>query len=321
MIVNSVGLVLIGRNEATNLRRTLPVLRDVFDFDHVVYVDSGSTDDSVALAHKYDVDVVELDDSEPFTAARARNAGVRRLTQILPTLDFVQFLDGDCELVTGYMEAALEHFKEHDHVGIVVGRNRERYPSASVYNAICDVEWNTPVGTLEACGGIFAIRHSAFTEVGGFDDRLLAGEEPDLCLRLRHANHEIHRIDHEMSLHDADMHRFSQWWTRMERSGQAFAEGNHRTQDGPEVMYGAETRRSWMFGGYFFAAAFLAVAADWRWAALAAFYPAQAWRIKKNLPERIPEDQRGPYAASCAGAYVPQMVGQLKFHAKRLGKS
>ncbi len=316
--MNSVGLVLIGRNEAANLRRTLPVLHDVFDFDHVVYVDSGSTDDSVALAHKFDVDVVELDDSVPFTAARARNAGVRRLTQTLPTLDFIQFLDGDCELVPGYMEAALEHFKEHDHVGIVVGRNRERYPSASVYNAICDVEWNTPIGKLDACGGIFTIRHAAFSEVGGFDDQLLAGEEPDLCLRLRHADHEIHRIDHEMSLHDADMHQFGQWWTRMERSGQAFAEGHHRTQDGPEVMYGAETKRSWLFGGYFFAAAALAVLADWRWAALAAFYPAQAWRIKKNLPERIPDDQRGPYAASCAAAYVPQVVGQMKYHAKRL---
>lgn len=315
--MNSVGLVLIGRNEAANLERALPALGDVFDFNHVVYVDSGSTDSSVALAHRFGVDVVELDDSVAFTAARARNAGVRRLTEVLPTLDYVQFLDGDCELVPGYLDSALDHFKEHDHVAIVVGRNRERFPDASPYNTICDVEWNTPLGELDACGGIFTVRHSAFTEVDGFDDSLVAGEEPELCLRIRRAGHTIERIDHEMSLHDADMHNFSQWWTRMERSGHAFAEGHHRTQDGPEVMYKAETRRSLVFGGYFFAAAALATLVDWRWGALAAFFPAQAWRIKKNLPDRIPEDQKGPYAVSCATAYVPQLVGQVKFHARR----
>jgi len=318
VIVNSVGLVLIGRNEAANLTGTLPVLRDAFDFDHIVYVDSGSTDDSVALARKYDIDVVELDEALPFTAARARNAGVRRLTEMLPTLDYIQFLDGDCELVPNYIDAALEHFKEHDHVGIVVGRNRERFPDSSIYNAICDVEWNTPVGELDACGGIFTIRQAVFEEIGGFDATLSAGEEPDLCLRLRQAGHQIHRIDHEMSLHDADMHQLGQWWTRMERTGLSFAEGRHRTRNGPETMYTAETRRSWIFGGYFFVAAFMAIFADWRWAALAAFFPAQAWRIKKNLPDRIPEEQKSAYAVSCATAYVPQLVGQVKFHGKRL---
>jgi glycosyltransferase involved in cell wall biosynthesis len=67
------GLVAIGRNEGERLRRCLISAQGVYD--HVVYVDSGSSDDSVALAESFGAVVVVLDTARPFTAARARNAG------------------------------------------------------------------------------------------------------------------------------------------------------------------------------------------------------------------------------------------------------
>src|SRR5438270_7605806 len=84
-----VGVVAIGRNEGERLRACLVSARR--DCAAVVYVDSGSSDDSVALARPLGVHVVELDLSTPFTAARARNEGFARLQQVEPDRDFVQF--------------------------------------------------------------------------------------------------------------------------------------------------------------------------------------------------------------------------------------
>src|SRR4051812_26981123 len=101
MLTGSVGVVAIGRNEGERLRRCIDGLvgRGV----SIVYVDSGSTDDSNAMARSREVEVVELDMSRPFTAARARNAGFERLSRINPGVRFVQFLDGDCEIADGWL--------------------------------------------------------------------------------------------------------------------------------------------------------------------------------------------------------------------------
>ena len=99
-----VGVVVIGRNEGERLRRCLESVRGAAQA--IVYVDSGSTDGSVALATGLGATVVALDMRRPFTAARARNEGMRRLQAIAPDLVFVQFVDGDCEMVAGWLPLA-----------------------------------------------------------------------------------------------------------------------------------------------------------------------------------------------------------------------
>jgi len=190
----------------------------------VVYVDSGSTDGSVARAASLGADVLELDRDLPFSAARARNEGLRRLLSLCPDLQFVQFVDGDCEVRDGWLATGAQMLASHPDVAIVAGRVRERHPENSRYNRLCDMEWNTPIGEVEACGGIFMARIAAFQAVGGFSPHVIAGEEPELCLRLRHAGWKILRLDAEMVLHDAQMMRFGQWWRRATRGGHSFAE-------------------------------------------------------------------------------------------------
>lgn len=229
----AVGVVAIGRNEGERLGRCLRALAEHAPGCPVVYVDSGSTDGSRGLASDLNADVVELDLSVPFTAARARNAGAERLRSLHPDVAFIQVIDGDCEIQPGWLERAVEAMGEPQ-VAVVCGRRREREPEASVYNQLIDIEWNTPVGETFACGGDALIRVQAFEQVGGYDSGIIAGEEPDMCLRMRRRGWRVLRIDCEMTLHDAAITRFGQWWKRAVRSGFAYADGALRHGRGPE---------------------------------------------------------------------------------------
>ena len=202
------GCVVIGRNEGERLLNCLKSVENVVDW--VVYADSGSSDGSPEAARAMGVYTVELDNAAPFTAARGRNAGLKRLLEICPSAQYVQFVDGDCELVEDWFKHARGTLDTHLDVAVVFGRLRERYPDRSVYNRLCDMEWNTPVGETASCGGIAVMRVRALQECGGFDEGLIAGEEPELCFRLRAKGWKILRIESDMGRHDAAMTRFGQ---------------------------------------------------------------------------------------------------------------
>lgn len=218
-----IAAIVIGRNEGDRLIACLESLAG--HVDRIVYVDSGSTDGSLAAARARGAEVVELDMETPFTAARARNAGFARLTDGGTPPTYIQFLDGDCTLQPGWIETAAAFLDAHPEVAVACGRRRERFPEASIYNRLIDAEWDTPVGRTKACGGDALIRTEALQAVGGFNPDLIAGEEPELCVRLRAAGWQIWRLDAEMTLHDAAMTRFGQWWQRSRRGGYAYAQG------------------------------------------------------------------------------------------------
>lgn len=180
-----VGVVVIGRNEGNRLKECL--LSVLKRETTVVYVDSGSTDGSVALARSLGVHVVELDLSIPFTAGRSRNAGFEHLLHVNPDTEFVQFVDGDCRIVKGWLERAVQELVTQPKVVVVCGRRREEFPTHSIYNLLCDIEWNTPVGEAKACGGDSMMRVLALKQAVGFNPSLIVGEEPELCVRLRQA--------------------------------------------------------------------------------------------------------------------------------------
>ncbi len=239
-----IGVVAIGRNEG---ERLITCLRSALDCcPNVVYVDSGSTDGSVAAAERLGVNVVNLDMSKPFTAARARNAGALALLQ-KHDLQFIQFIDGDCEFFDDWLKKAEHYLLQNPSTAIVAGRLRERHPEASIYNRMCDIEWDTPEGDTQACGGIMMIRSETFKQVNGFNETLIAGEEPEMCVRLRQKGWKIHRLADDMALHDADMHHFSQWWKRSQRAGYAYAEGASLHGAPPEQHWVKERNRAWVW--------------------------------------------------------------------------
>lgn len=226
------GIVAIGRNEGERLRRCLESICS--GAGTVVYVDSGSTDGSRELAASFGAHVVELDLALPFTAARARNAGFERLVLAAPATEFVQFIDGDCTLCPGWIETGVRTLRERGDAAVACGRRRERAPERSVYNRLCDIEWDTAVGDARSCGGDALMRCESFRRAGGYDPAMIAGEEPDLCLRLARLGLRVVRCDAEMTLHDAAMTRWTQWWHRAERTGHTSAELLDKYGNAPE---------------------------------------------------------------------------------------
>jgi GT2 family glycosyltransferase len=300
----AVDAVVIGRNEGARLRACLASLAG--QVARLIYVDSGSTDGSVAAARAAGAEVVELDMTLPFTAARARNAGLARVTA-----EYVQFVDGDCEVQPGWIAAALDAFAAHPAAVVICGRRRERHAEASLWNRLADREWDTPLGLATACGGDALMRVPALRAVGGYRAALIAGEEPELCLRLRRAGGEVWRIEAEMTLHDAALLRFSQWWRRTRRAGHAFAEGAALHGAGPERHWVAETRRALLWGLGLPLAALLAGLVHPTGVLLLLAWPLQVLRL--GLRWRDP----AAAAASVLGK-LPEALGVLGYWADRL---
>ena len=314
--MNNLGIVVIGRNEGDRLYRCLSVVKRA---NNIVYVDSGSTDDSVAMAKSLGVWVVELDLSVPFTAARARNEGFAMLVKINPQVELVQFVDGDCEVVPGWLEQAEKEIYSNSSLAVVCGRRRERFPDRSIYNLLCDLEWNTPVGEAKACGGDAMMRVEAFEQVNGFNPTLIAGEESELCLRLRSKGWKILRIDAEMTLHDAQITRFSQWWKRSTRSGYAYAEGAWLHGNSPERHRIKETKSIWLWGLIIPLIILGSLLPSHGWSLILLLgYPLITYKTYRYLQTRFSTKNALLYAINCIIIKFPQAQGQIQFYINKM---
>lgn len=314
-MLTDTGVVAIGRNEGERLRACLASLAGRVAC--TVYVDSGSTDGSVAWAERSGAEVVPLDMHRPFTAARARNAGFLRLRERMPSVRYVQFVDGDCEVVPAWLERAHDFLRAAQDVAVVCGRRRERHPERSLYNRLCDIEWDTPVGDALACGGDAMMRVDALVAVQGYRDDLIAGEEPELCVRLRAAGWRVHRLADEMTRHDAAMTRFGQWWKRTLRGGYAFAQGAALHGAPPERHWVRETRSALVWGVGLPLAVLLGFVLGGWWGLLPLLlYPFQVARLALKA-------RRSPGAPWWRALFLvlgklPEGLGVLRFHLHRM---
>lgn len=301
-----VDAIVIGRNEGARLLACLDSLQG--QVRQIIYVDSGSEDGSVQAARDAGATVIDLDMSLPFTAARARNAGLAEVADA----EFVQFVDGDCAVRPGWVAAAVDCLRARPDVAVVCGRRREIHPDASIYNQLCNLEWDTPVGEAMACGGDALMRVAAIKAVGGYRETLIAGEEPELCLRLRQSDWKIWRLDVEMTLHDAQLLRFSQWWRRSRRAGHAFAEGAYLHGRPPERHWVEETQRALVWG---LGLPIMAVLVPFGWALLL-IYPLQVLRL--GLRYRTDGPVPWMRALFAMVGKFPEALGVVEFHWNRL---
>lgn len=302
--------MIIGRNEGQRLEQCLRSLIEEGSA-RLMYVDSGSTDNSVKFAQSIGVSVVELDMSVPFTAGRARNIGFTALMDSWPEIEYVHFIDGDCEITNSWCEQALKFLHSRQDVGIVTGRLRERFRDATAYNLMADLEWDQPVGEVPACGGIFLIRVASFVKAGKFNPVIIAAEDDELCIRVRQAGWKIFRLEAEMAAHDVAMTKFSQWWRRSVRAGHAYAQVGHLH---PEYFV-SERRRTWFWGGIIplVAVGLVPVTYGLSLTLFLLFLVSYA-RTRKNLIKTgIKASESSIYAKFLTISKFPALIGMLKY--------
>ncbi|MFC5861884.1 glycosyltransferase family 2 protein [Acidicapsa dinghuensis] len=266
----TLSVVIIGRNEGERLRRCIVSAQSIQSWkpSEILYVDSASTDGSPAMAADLGATVLTLPPGA-FTAARARNLGWRSATG-----ELVLFLDGDTILNADFPLSALAEMNKDAANAAVWGHRREASPCSSVYVRVLDLDWVYRPGETPFCGGDVLIRRAALDATGGYDDTLIAGEEPEMCRRMRKAGWRIQHIDHPMTLHDLAITRFRQYWRRSQRAGYAYAAVSSRFRHTSDPFWSSDARGNRLRGLFWILSPLLAIAACFVWASL---FPFALW--------------------------------------------
>jgi cellulose synthase/poly-beta-1,6-N-acetylglucosamine synthase-like glycosyltransferase len=316
----ALSVVIIGRNEGSRLVRCIrsaQAMRDIRGPIEIIYVDSASKDGSAERARALGARVIVVHPERP-SAALGRNAGWRAAQAPV-----VLFLDGDTILDPDFAARALPLLKDPN-VAVVWGHRRELHPEASIYNRVLDLDWVYPPGPSEFCGGDALMRRAALERVNGFDERLIAGEEPELCQRLRTLGYRIEHIDQPMTLHDLAMTRWEQYWRRAERAGHAYAEVASRFRDSDYPLWSAEVRRNRIHAAILILAGLggivFAVAEQSLWPLLLpiVFYLGLIVRTARRVEWKDPSlVTRLLYGVHSHLQQIPILMGQLSYYRDR----
>jgi glycosyltransferase involved in cell wall biosynthesis len=320
----AISIVVIGRNEGSRLAKCLDSIRQVrgVAVREVIYADSASTDGSPELAARYGAIVIVVRPERP-TAAIGRNAGWRRAQS-----DLVLFLDGDTVLHPDFPLAACDALSRENSIAAVWGHRRELHPEASLYNRVLDLDWIYRPGLTEFCGGDVLMRRNALVEAEGFDEGLIAGEEPELCRRMRARGYKILHINHPMTGHDLEITRFSQYWRRATRAGHAYAEVSERFRGSNDPSWEVDRRRNLIRGTFWILSLIIVIAAS-AWFRLVPFALwfafllllslRSAWKARWKTRNRMTLLLFGIHSHL---QQVPICIGQLQYElSKRRGKA
>lgn len=314
--VPRVSVVVIGRNEGARLERCLAAIAAArwADVRHeVIYVDSHSSDGSRERAAALGAQVLTVERMPP-NAAKARNQGWRAARG-----EFVLFLDGDTVLHADFVSKALAALSAEPVLCAAWGHRRELDPGQSLYTRLLDLDWVYPPGRALYFGGDVLVRRAALAMVEGFDEGLNAGEEPELCARLRGRGWQIEHLDVPMTLHDLAIRRFKPYWLRAYRSGTAYAEVAARARAQGDVLWQRESARDLAHGALYASSPLLLLIAaglsPWLALLLIAAGVAVILRTAKRSRWKAPDDPGLCllYAVHVHFQKVPAFFGQMAF--------
>ncbi|PAJ74758.1 hypothetical protein CJF42_08740 [Pseudoalteromonas sp. NBT06-2] len=310
IVDESIGIVVIGRNEGERLKRCLKsALKAQYP---IVYVDSDSVDGSVLFAQSNDILVVKLTKDQPLNAAVARNAGFKKLIAENVNIEFVHFIDADCELAENWIIQAVRKLDSNDEVSAVCGRLREKNVNESLYTKLCDMSWYIKPGEVNSCGGIATIKAEIFEKLNGFNETLIAGEEPEFYSRVRKKGYKVQCLDVFMGTHDCAMTSFGQWWTRTIKTGFGFANaqkwGAWQARQRSIIIWALIIPLAILIGSFI----------EFYFILFCLIYPTQIFRM--TLKSKIPYcfSDKLLNSSFCVFSKLPQLIGMIKYHFSRL---
>ncbi len=329
------AVVIIGRNEGERLRTCLHSVQSLALPPNIhpvvtIYVDSNSSDNSLELARSLGAHVIALP-TGPWTAARGRNIGWHAALELHP-VDWIMFLDGDTALDPDFLSAAFAQAVPDPAIATVFGLRIESNPQQSIYTALLALDWLQDPHQNAHFGGDALIRVTALQASGGYDDTLIAGEDPELSHRMQSLGWRHLQLNRLMTTHDLGILYFSQYWARMRRSGYAYADVAERFRHTPERFWFGDSRRNLLRGSFWLLTLAIAFAgATWSafqhhpiraatisalWLALfAAVCMRSAWRYRHRSASRLTLFFYGIHSQF---QQIPLLLGQLTWFSDRL---
>jgi len=205
--MTELSVVLISKNQAWSVVRLMEsVIGETASVPskEIILVDSASTDETVELAGAYPIRIFRLQRGQPLSPAIGRHVGYKQAQG-----EYVLFLDGDTELVEGWLAHALRVMGETPSAGAVTG-HVINLPTAAVKEPAAllrKIEMRAPREVLWGSyggGGAAMYRRAVLEEVGTFNPYLNSDEEPELGLRIRHAGYRILELDYPIVRHYND---------------------------------------------------------------------------------------------------------------------
>lgn len=310
--MDTIGVVIIGRNEGKHLKECLIPLAG--QKSPILYVDSASSDNSVAIARQSGVEVLQLDASCPMSPAIARNSGAKRILELNPHLQYIQFVDGDTVLEKNWLSEGQKIFKERNDVAIVSGDLKEKNDTSSIYKQVSSMEWMRHPGEIQHCGGNCMVRATIFRNVKGFNTDILSGEDTEFCLRIRRLRWKIFHTPQIMGVHNSHVDTFPTFWKRSMRTGYAYQQISQMYINDPEKLFVKENRSNWIFGGLIPLAALFLIPFTSGWSLLLLLaYPLLIVKIYLNINQQIPPKMAFLYSVHCAMMKIPGFIGALQF--------
>lgn len=197
------SIVIIGRNEEQFIERgiesTINVRSRISDTE-IIFVDSASTDQSVALASRFPITILQLKPDWPLSVAAGRYTGYRWSGG-----EYIFFLDGDAEVDSNWLADAVRFLDDNPVYAGVAGVLDEEYitPAGVRTGGATNVfgqDLSRSVIDSKVLGGIALFRRSVLEEVGTVNPHLPTAEDHELCLRIRRAGWKVARIKGRMAI-------------------------------------------------------------------------------------------------------------------------
>jgi glycosyltransferase involved in cell wall biosynthesis len=200
--MSKLSVVLISKDQEWNIARLITsVLKETnhLSTSEIVLVDSASKDCTTEIAAQYPIKVLKLHSDQHLSASAGRYVGYNHTKG-----DLVLFLDGDMELCNGWLDRALDIMHSRPDVAVVSGMVINRPITSQEHiedSALPNRNSGGDFMEVSHGGGAAMYRRSVLEELGSFNPYLYSDEEPELCLRIRHAGHRILRLSHPIVFH------------------------------------------------------------------------------------------------------------------------
>lgn len=156
----------------------------------VIIIDGGSQDSTIDMAERNGFDLLEVEKTRPHDVSAAKNEGAKHARG-----DALFFLDADMALEPNCLESLDEAYRQPEVAGVAcrvlpLGGNGMECMMYQINNILAWVANRVGIHELSyfSC---HSYRKDHFEEVGGFREDLLACEDLDLSLRLRHLGRYI----------------------------------------------------------------------------------------------------------------------------------